>query len=80
MLQSEINFLESERLIYKQLTLEDKELSIGMSQDELVMKYITGRALNGQEALKRFEGQLVVNFRNASLGFIKANEKVAISE
>jgi RimJ/RimL family protein N-acetyltransferase len=76
-LQSEINFLESERLIYKQLTLEDKELSIGMSQDELVMKYITGRALNGQEALKRFEGQLVVNFRNASLGFIKANEKVS---
>jgi [ribosomal protein S5]-alanine N-acetyltransferase len=74
-LQSEVNLIESERLIYKQITKDDKELSIGMSQDELVMKYITGRALNKEEALKRFEEQLAVNSRNASLGFIKSCER-----
>lgn len=62
----------SERLRFEPLGLADRHLSVKMSMDEAIMKYITGRALSEKEAKERFEYQLHINSQNADLGFIKA--------
>lgn len=69
----------SARLVFEKLTDEDIDLSISMSMDEAIMKYISGKALNKKEALKRFEYQLNVNQKYPNLGFYKAIEETSLS-
>ncbi|MGR3812254.1 GNAT family N-acetyltransferase [Jiulongibacter sp. NS-SX5] len=64
----------SERLQYQQLTKEDKSLSIELSMSEDIMRYITGKALNLEEAKDRFRKQLLTNAESPNLGFFKATK------
>ena len=66
---------DSERLKFSFLQEKDRDLSLRMSQDSMVMNYISRGALSFENANKRFEDQLLYNSKNFGLGFIKAIDK-----
>ncbi|KPM46872.1 GNAT family N-acetyltransferase [Jiulongibacter sediminis] len=65
------------RLSFEKLSASDRALSVSMSMDESIMKFITGKALNQREAQERFEYQLKTNAQHSSLGFFKAIDKTS---
>jgi ribosomal-protein-alanine N-acetyltransferase len=67
---------DSDRLSLSILRVEDRKMSLEMSQNPLVMNYISGRALTLDEAEKRFKDQLLFNSKNPGLGYIKAMNKL----
>ncbi|WP_304235362.1 GNAT family N-acetyltransferase [Jiulongibacter sediminis] len=65
------------RLSFEKLSALDRALSISMSMDESIMKFITGKALSQQEAEERFGYQLKTNVQHPGLGFFKAINKTS---
>lgn len=66
---------ESERLIYAKFTSQDFDDYCGLVMNAQVMHFITGKALNEEEALERFEKTLEDNDRNAELGTMSVRRK-----
>jgi [ribosomal protein S5]-alanine N-acetyltransferase len=67
--------LTSERLVYSRLTEADSPLYLTMATNADVMKYITGKALNNDEAAERLKSMVDINKENKQAGFYKINEK-----
>ncbi|OJJ14958.1 hypothetical protein BKI52_41125 [marine bacterium AO1-C] len=61
--------LTSERLIYTQVTLAEKENYMRWYTDDVVMKYITGAGLNKEQAEARFAKSLDTNQTYPNMGF-----------
>ncbi|UBM60345.1 GNAT family N-acetyltransferase [Marinilongibacter aquaticus] len=67
--------LLSERLSFAQLALSDKSEALKISMNDLIMRHITGKALDEQAALERFQNQIDINAKDKNLGFFLARKR-----
>lgn len=65
----------SERLHYKLVTDSDSEDYIKWYTNEIVMKYVAGKALTSLEAIERFASILRINSQHPGIGFFAARLK-----
>ena len=68
--------LESDRLIYRQLTEADYQLYLTMATNGAVMRYITGKSLTNFEARERFKSMIDCNEKYSDFGFYTIRHKM----
>jgi RimJ/RimL family protein N-acetyltransferase len=67
--------LTSERLIYKRVSPDDLQVYSSLLMNAIVMKYITGKALNSEEAEIRFYKAVDATTKNPEAGFFIVRSK-----
>ena len=67
--------LTSARLVYSRLSTDHYELYSRLVMNEAVMKYITGKALNAEEAEIRFYKAVDATIKNPEAGFFIVSSK-----
>lgn len=67
--------LTSGRLIYSRLSTDDFQLYSRLVMNEAVMRYITGKALNAEEAEIRFYKAVDATLKNPEAGFFIVRSK-----